>query len=38
MHRDALAPRDVADDLFAADGVATSRAIDEQIVLALNLE
>jgi hypothetical protein len=35
---DALAAGDVADDLFAANGVATARAIDEQVVLALDLE
>ncbi len=35
---DAFAPGDVADDLFAADGVATARAVDEQVVLAFNLE
>ena len=38
MHSDALAARDVADDLFTANGIATSRAIDEQVVLAFNLE
>jgi len=38
MDGHALAARDVANDLFAANGVATSRAIDEQIVLALHLE
>ena len=38
MNGDAFAAGDVADDLFAADGIATSRAIDEQIVLAFDLE
>ena len=38
MHRDSLAAGDVADDLFAADGVATSRAVDQQIILAFDLE
>jgi len=38
MHRDALAAGDIADDLFAADGVATARAVDQEIVLAFHLE
>ncbi len=38
MDGDAFAARDVADDFFAADGVATARAIDEQLVLAFDLE
>ena len=38
MNGDAFAAGDVADDLFAADGIATSRAIDEEIVLAFDLE
>ena len=38
MDGHAFAAGDVADDLFAANGVATSRAIDEQVVLALDLE
>ena len=38
VDRDALAAGDVADDLLAADGVATSRAVDQQIVLAFNLQ
>jgi len=35
---DSLAAGDVADDLFAADGVATARAIDEEIVLPFDLK
>ena len=38
MDRDALAARHVADDFFAANRIATSRAIDQQIVLAFHLE
>ena len=38
MHRDSLAAGDIADDLFAADGVATARAVDQQVILALDLE
>jgi len=38
MHRDAFAAGDVPDDVFAADGVATARAVDQQVVLALDLE
>ena len=38
MHGHALAARHVAHNLLAANGVATSRAVDEQIVLALHLE
>ncbi len=34
----ALAARDVADDFLAADGIATSRAIDQQLVLAFDDE
>src|SRR4051812_2597324 len=33
MHRDALAARDVAHDLFSADRAATACAIDEQVVV-----
>src|SRR3954454_8014382 len=35
---DAAAASDIADDLFAANGIATSRAIDQQIVLPLHFE
>ena len=38
MDGDALAASDVADDLFAADGIATPRAIDEQIILTFDLQ
>ena len=38
MHRNALAASHVADDLFTANRIATSRAIDQQIVLPLYLE
>ena len=38
MDGNAFAAGDVAHDLFAANGVATSRAIDQQVVLALNLK
>ena len=38
MNCHALAARDVANNLFAADGIATARAIDEQIVLPLDLQ
>ena len=38
MDGHALAASDVADDLFAANGVATSGAIDQHVVLALNLK
>ena len=38
MDSNALAAGDVTDDLFAADGIATSRAIDQQVVLAFDLE
>ena len=38
MDSNALAARDVADDFFAANRIATSRAVDQQLVLALDLE
>ncbi len=38
MHRHALAAGDVADDGFAADGVAALGAIDQQVVDALDLD
>src|ERR1035437_209597 len=38
MDGHALAASDVADDLFAANGVATSGAVDQHVVLAFNLE
>ena len=38
VNGDAFAAGDVADDFFAADRVATARAVDEEIVLALDLE
>src|SRR5208337_2938803 len=38
VHRHALATGDVSHDLFPADGIATSRAVDEQIILAFDLE
>ena len=37
VHRDAFATRNVAHDLFATDGIATSCAVDQQFVLALHL-
>jgi len=37
MNRDPLAPRNVADNLLSANGVATSCAIHKQIVLTLDL-
>src|ERR1700761_1967056 len=38
MHRHALATRDIADDLLSANGVATSGAVDQQIVMAFDLD
>src|SRR6201995_5084397 len=38
MNSDAFAARDIPDDLFAADWIATARTIDEQIVLAFDLK
>src|ERR1035437_274132 len=38
MDGHALAASDVADDLFAANGVAATRTINQKIVLAFNLE
>ena len=38
MYGHALAAGDVAYDLFAANRVTTSRAIDQQIVVALHLD
>src|SRR6185437_4465781 len=38
MDRPALASGDVADDLFATDGVTTAGAIDQKIVLAFYLK
>ena len=38
MNGDAFAASDVAHDLLAANGIATARAIDEQVVLALYLQ
>src|ERR1035437_7932412 len=38
MNRNALASRDVPDDFFAANGVATSGAINQEVVLAFHLE
>src|SRR5437763_727134 len=38
MHRHALSPRDVADNLLSADGIAAARAIDQQLVVALHLD
>ena len=35
MHRHAFAARDVSDDRFAANRIATSRAIDQHVALAL---
>src|SRR5215469_18338414 len=38
VHSHALATRHVADDLFAANRITTSRAIDQQIVVTFNLD
>ena len=38
MDGNALAARDIADDVLAADGVATARTVDQQVVLAFDLE
>src|ERR1039458_1088542 len=38
VHGHALAAGDVTDDIFATDGVATTRPIDEQVVLTLHLQ
>src|ERR1700761_2494016 len=38
VYGDALASRDVTNDLFAANGVATSRTVDEEIVLSFHLK
>ena len=38
MYRHALAASHVANDLFAANRIATSRAIDQQVVVAAHLD
>jgi hypothetical protein len=38
MDGNALATRDVADDFFAANGIATSRTVNQKVVLSLNLQ
>ena len=38
VHRDTLAARHVANDLFAANWITTTRAVHKQIVLSFDLE
>ena len=38
MHRHALATGDISDHGLSADGIATSRAVDQQIILALDAD
>jgi hypothetical protein len=38
VHGDTFATRDVTNNLFAANGIATSRSIDEEVILPFDLE